>query len=195
VRFDRIQLFVRLLVLAAVGVLHQTVGGLFGALYLFLPMLVALLVSRKGGEGFLAQDGSWLIRVLDWVLAVYSYLLFVTDRFPLPSNDRSTHVAVRLGGAPSVGGALARLVTSLPHAVVLSLLGFASTLIAFAAALLVLATERVPEGLYTFQRDVLGWVTRLLAYHSSLVEAYPPFSLQGNDFTSKPNDPGHSSPA
>ncbi|MFQ5473211.1 MAG: DUF4389 domain-containing protein, partial [Dehalococcoidia bacterium] len=34
-----------------------------------------------------------------------------------------------------------------------------------------------PEGLYNFNLGVMRWEARLLAYHSSLVDPYPPFSL------------------
>jgi hypothetical protein len=50
-------------------------------------------------------------------------------------------------------------------------------LVWFIAALLVVLTESYPEGLYDFQCGVLRWQARLFAYHASLVEAYPPCSL------------------
>jgi hypothetical protein len=71
-------------------------------------------------------------------------------------------------------------VTSVPHAVVLAVLGIASGLVGFVAAIMVLVTERYPEGLQAFQRDVLAWMARLLGYHASLVETYPPFSMEAS---------------
>lgn len=192
--FDRIQLVLRLLVLAAVGLLHQTVGGLFGALYLLLPILTAILIFEKGGPRFLVEDARWLTRVLDWVVAVYAYLLFVTDRFPLPSGDRTVRLVVRSGGAPTAGGALARLVTSVPHALVLAVLGIASGLVGFVAAVAILVTERYPDGLYAFQRDVVAWMARFFAYHASLVETYPPFSFGASDAKPPMNDEGYAPP-
>jgi Domain of unknown function (DUF4389) len=176
--FDRVQVLLRFLVLAGIGLLHQTVCGLFGALYVLLPILAAILISQKNGPRFLSEDGRWLTRVLDWVLAVYAYLLFVTDRFPLPSSARTVRLVVHPGGAPTAGGALARLVTSVPHAAVLAVLGIASALVGFVAAIMILVTERYPEGLHAFQRDVLAWMARFLGYHASLVETYPPFSME-----------------
>src|SRR4051794_16570083 len=83
--FDRTQLLVRMVVLSIIGALHQTAGSLFGALYLVLPIVVGLLIVQKGAARFLSEDGRWLVSVLEWVVSVYAYLLFVTDRFPLPS--------------------------------------------------------------------------------------------------------------
>ena len=176
-RFDRVQLLVRMLVLSVIGVLHQTTGGLLGALYLALPVIVTVLLVQKGRSRFLSEDVRWLVAVLEWVVAVYAYLLFVTDRFPLPSNERAVRVVVRSDATPTAGRAALRLVTSVPHAIVLAILGIAASLIGFVAAVSILLVERYPEALWTFQRDVLAWMTRLFAYHSSLVDTYPPFSL------------------
>lgn len=177
VRFDRIQVLVRLLVLAAIGVLHQTAGGLLGTLYVLVPILVAILVSQRGGRGFLEIDGRRIIAALEWVIAFYGFLLFVSDRLPLPPGDGGVHVAVRPRGAPTMTSALSRLVASLPHAVVLAVLGMASCLVALVAAMAILITEGYPDALHAFQRDVLAWMARLFAYHASLVDTYPPFSL------------------
>ena len=175
--FDRRQLLVRMVVLAVIGVLHQTAGGLLAALYLVLPVVVALLIVQKGGARFLSEDGRWLVSVLDWVMAVYAYLLFVTDRFPLPSSDKDVYVVVRPGQPPTAARALFRLVTSLPHAFVLAVLGVVASVVGFIAALSILVVERYPATLQRFQRDVLSWMTRLFAYHAALVEPYPPFLL------------------
>lgn len=176
-RFARMQLLLRILLLAGIGILHQTLFGIFGALYLVLPVVAVIAISRNGGAGYGRSDARVLIGVLEWVVGFYAYLLFVTDRFPLRAEDRAVRLSIEVTGAPRVGGALARLLTTLPHAVVLGVLGIAAAVGAFVGALMVLVTESCPEGLRTFQRDIVAWIARVLAYHASLVEAYPPFSL------------------
>jgi hypothetical protein len=52
-----------------------------------------------------------------------------------------------------------------------------SGVILLIAAIMVLIQENYPDGLYNFQRGVLRWEARLLGYHASLVEKYPPFAL------------------
>jgi hypothetical protein len=182
-RFDRIQILFRVLWLAAIGLLHQTVGGLFVALYLILPVAAAIAISRNRGTGFGEDDRDSLASVIDWAVSFYAYLLFVSDRFPSPSGDNATRLVVRPSGTPRVGSALARLLMTLPHAIVLCVLGFCAGIVAFAIAVAVLVSETCPEALRTFQRDVIAWVGRALAYHASLVEAYPPFSLTGGERT------------
>ena len=47
--------------------------------------------------------------------------------------------------------------------------------------LTVLFTERIPPSILAFQRGVLRWNARLVAYHASLVEEYPPFALDTDE--------------
>jgi hypothetical protein len=182
-RFERVQVLYRVLWLAAIGLLHQTVGGLFVALYLILPVAVAIAISRNRGTGFGEGDRDALASVIDWTVSFYAYLLFVSDRFPSPAGENATRLVIGPSGTPRVGSALARLLMTLPHAIVLCVLGFCAGLVAFAMAVAVLVSETCPEALRTFQRDVVAWVGRVLAYHTSLVEAYPPFSLSSGEQT------------
>jgi hypothetical protein len=182
-RYDRIQVLYRVLWLAAIGLLHQTLGSLFVVLYLILPGAAAIAVTRNREAGFGEHDRDALVAVIDWAVSFYAYLLFVSDRFPSPTGNNATRLVVRPSGAPRVGSALARLLTTLPHAIVLGILGFCAGLVAFAMAVAVLVSEACPEGLRAFQRDVVAWIGRVLAYHASLVETYPPFSLSGGEPT------------
>lgn len=182
-RYERVQVLFRAMLIIAIGVLHRTVGSVFGILYLFLPILAAISISRNGGAGLRREDTRWFTRVIDWAVSFYAYFLFVIDTFPIRAEDRGAWLSLRANGSPRVGRALARLVTTLPHAIVLCVLGFASAIVAFAMAVSVLATGKCPDGLHTFQRDVVAYIGRVLAYHASLVDSYPPFALTTGDVT------------
>jgi hypothetical protein len=179
--YQREQLFLRVLICISIGIVQQTMGGLFGVLYILLPTLAAILISQRRGRGFLEHDAGWLGSLLDWVVAFYAYMLFVTDRFPLERAARPAHLHVALTSdpthSPSLSDALLRLLTSLPHALVLGLLGLVASVVALLSALFILFTLRVPESLRSFQRDFVSWLGRVLAYHASLVDVYPPFHL------------------
>lgn len=190
-QFDRVQLLLRLLVLAVIGLVHQTAGGLVGFLFLLVPVVVGVLVSQRSGPKFLAEEGRRLVAALDWMIAFYGYLLFVLDRFPLRPGEDAVHVTVRPRGAPTTVSALSRLLTSLPHAVVLAALGIACGLVGLVAAVSIAITEQYPEALFSFQRDVLGYMARLFAYHASLVDTYPPFSLGSGGGKPSSNDGGY----
>lgn len=181
--YDRVQVVVRVLICLSLGIVQQSVGGLFGVLYLVLPTLAAILISQRSGRGYLQQDSGWVTAVLDWVVAFYAYMLFVTDRFPLERPTRPTHLHVTADPArePDLSDALLRLVTSLPHAIVLGILGLVAGLCALIITALVALGARVPETMRTFQRDFVSWIGRVLAYHASLVDVYPPFSFNAHD--------------
>lgn len=190
-RFTRRQLVLRLAILLVLSVFHLPAGGLIGVLYLLLPLLAAILVSRRSHPGFRQSDTLWLTGVLDWVLAFYAYLLFLTDRFPAGPDDRESRLDVSVDGAPTLEAALARLITSIPHVLALLVLGFASFVVWIVAAVAILVSEQYPESLWSFQRDFLAWVGRLLAYHSSLVEPYPPFSMSSGRSSPPSSSVGH----
>jgi hypothetical protein len=114
---------------------------------------------------------------LRWVLALYAYIGILTDRVPSEKPEEIVHFEVQTGGSPTVGSALLRLIYSIPSAFVLALLGFVAGIVWIIAAVMVLVQENYADGLFDFLRGVLRWEARLLAYHSSLVEQYPPFAL------------------
>ncbi len=86
-------------------------------------------------------------------------------------------VDVQPAGSPTVGSALLRLIYSIPSAIVLGLLGIISGFVWLIGAILVFIKQDYPAGMYGFQRGMLRWLARLLGYHASLVDRYPPFSL------------------
>ena len=67
-------------------------------------------------------------------------------------------------------------VKAIPSCLVLALLSIVSTIVSLIAAISILLMERYPMRLWNFQRGVVAWQARLLAYLASLVEPYPPFS-------------------
>ncbi len=176
-RFERPQVFLRILILIIVSIVTGALGWIFGLVYLALPVLAAILVSNRGSERFVEEEGSRLTGWLRWLVAFYAYLIILTDRFPTERPEEIVRFEVRAGGSPSVGSALLRLIYSIPNALVFLLLGIVSAVVWLIAAVMVLIWESYPEGLYSFQRGVLRWEARLLAYHASLVEEYPPFAL------------------
>ena len=176
-KFERSQVFLRILLLIIVSIVTGTVGWMFGLVYLLLPVLAAILVSNRGSQRFIEEEGPRVSGWLRWLVAFYAYLIILTDRFPTERPEEIVRFEVRAGGSPTVGSALLRLIYSIPNAFVFVLLGIVSVAVWLIAALMVLLRESYPEGLYNFQRGVLRWEARLLGYHASLVEEYPPFAL------------------
>jgi uncharacterized membrane protein len=176
-KFERPQVFLRILVAVILSILGGALGWIFGLVYLVLPVVAAIFVSQKGGEKYLAEDGPRVTGWLRWIVAFYAYLGILTDRFPTEKPEEIVRFEVQTSGTPTVGSALLRLIYSIPSALVLSILGIVSAVIWIIAAVMVLVQESYPDGLYNFQRGILRWEARLLGYHASLVEQYPPFAL------------------
>jgi hypothetical protein len=177
-KFERPQIFLRIL-------LWILLGWIVGLAYFVLPIAAAIFISQKGSEKFLEEDGPKMTGWLRWIMAFYAYLAIVTDRFPSEKAEELVKFEVRTSGTPTVGSALLRLIYSIPSAFVLSLLGIVSEVLWVIAAIMVLAQENYPDGIYNFQLGIMRWEARLLGYHASLVEQYPPFALDmGTEGTS-----------
>lgn len=151
-------------------------GGWLGLVYVGFPAAAAILIARKNGERYLGEDGE---RVAGWVgftVALLAYVALLTDE--LPGGGRGTvRVEIDRSGAPTVGSALLRILKAIPSALALALLGLVSAVVWLIAAISILANEHYPESLWNFQSGIVRWEARLLAYLASLVERYPPFSL------------------
>ena len=172
-RFDRVQVVLRVVIIWLVALVGIPFGWI---LYLGFPVLAAVLVSQKDGARYLDEDGPRVRRWLGWVVAVMAYMWQLTDRLPA-AGEEPVRFEVEPSGTPTPGSALLRIVTAIPSAFVLAVLMFVSAIVWVIAAVWILIAETYPESLYGFQRGVVRWTARLLAYLASLVESYPPFRL------------------
>lgn len=187
-RFDRIQLALRLVIAIALGWIGATAGWLGCALFLALPVIAAIAISTRGAPAYLHDVGPSVWRAVSWLLAFWAYMLLLVDRFPT-GEPTAVQIQVRPDARPATGTALLRLVTSLPSALVLAILGCVSWVLFVIGAVTILIDQRVPTWILGFQRGMLGWQARLAAYHASLVDEYPPFSLEADP--TQPGDHAH----
>ena len=174
-RYDRIQLLVRLGITIALGIIGVSQAWLAWLLFFALPVFAACVVSVRGSEHYLAKTGTKLWSGLTWLIELSAYMLLVTDRPPI--DERQVRAELHPTGQPSIGSALARLVMSIPSAVALFFIGIVACLLWLVALFAILFTRTVPRSIGEFLTGYLRWQARLLAYHASLVEEYPPFSF------------------
>jgi len=175
-RFERIQLLIRLMIAIGLGWLGVTFDWLWSVLFFALPLIAAGFISARGADFYLEKTTPRLWSALTWLFAFTAYMLFITDRVPL-NDEHSVRAELQTTGRPSTGRSLARLVTSIPSALVLCLVCVVSALLCFVAFLSILFAGKVPTSIVEFQTGYLRWQARLVAYHASLVEEYPPFSF------------------
>jgi hypothetical protein len=172
-RFDRAQVVLRVVILVLVALIGIPVGWI---LYLGFPALAAVMITQKDGARYLAEDGARVTGWVGWMVTLLAYIWQLTDRLP-GVGEAPVRFDVEPTGMPTVGSALFRIIAAIPSAFVLVLLMLVSAIVWVIAAVWILIDETYPESLFGFQRGVIRWTARLLAYLASLVESYPPFSL------------------
>jgi hypothetical protein len=172
-RFARVHVVLRLAILFVLSwVAHP-----FGLVWLGLPIVVAVLVSQKGGRRYLDESGPAMTGFLRWLVGALAYLALLTDEFP-GAGRGTVRFEIARSGSPTVGSSLLRILTVIPSLVVLAILGLAGAVVWVVSLVLVLVTERYPEGFRRFLLGLVRWEARLLAYLASLVGEYPPFRLE-----------------
>ncbi|KKM75020.1 hypothetical protein LCGC14_1394400, partial [marine sediment metagenome] len=55
-RFERPQIFLRIIIVIIISIVSSAVGWIFGLVYLVLPVLAAIFVSNRGTR-FIEEDG------------------------------------------------------------------------------------------------------------------------------------------
>jgi hypothetical protein len=172
-RFQRAHLLMRLPLLVIVG----WIGHPIGLPWLGLPVVAAILVSRKGGRRYLDEDGPTVTRVLNWILGLVAYLALLTDRLP-GGEGSAPRLQVERSGSPTMDSALLRMLYAIPSLVVLAILALFGAIVWLIAAVSILVSESYPESLWRFLRGIVNWEACLFAYLASLVDRYPPFALE-----------------
>jgi len=175
-RFERTQLFVRLLLALVLGLFGITLGWITVVLYLTLPLLAAIAITTIGTARFSDELAPRIRRALTWLLQLSAFTMLLTDRFPTTA-DPDVRVDMPIGGRPTATTALVRLASSAPSAFVLCFLSVVSGVLWIIGAFSILIAETVPSSILAYQRGLLRWQARLAAYHASLVDDYPPFTI------------------
>ena len=171
--FERAHVFLRIAVLIVIG----WIGHPYGLLWIGLPIVAAILVSQKGGQRYVEENGPTVTRVLGWILGVVAYVGLLTDRLPGP-GEHPVRFQIERSGSPTVRSALLRILYAIPNLIVLAIVGFVGVFVWVVAVISVLADESYPESLWKFLLGLVRWEAHLLAYLASLVDSYPPFTLE-----------------
>jgi hypothetical protein len=176
-KYDRTQVAIRILIVIVLSILAGAIGWIFGALYLAIPVLAAILISQKGAKQYHAESEENMTMWLRYVVAFYAYLGLLTDKLPNEDPRQTLRFDVAPAGEPTAGGVLVRIITAIPHGIVLGLLGIVAGVLVIIAAIIILVGETYPEGIFNFLRGYLRWQVRVYAYLAGLVQEYPPFAL------------------
>jgi hypothetical protein len=179
-RFSRLQLAIRVVAFLALGLVGLSFGMVFLFFYLAFPVFVASrLTDDRQVVRFPEQDRRRVLAVLRWFAAVSAWVGLVADRLPRRSPEETVTLDIDNEGraAPDARSALMRVLTGLPSALFLAILGMIGVLVWLWAALSILFAERVGPNAFRYLVGLQRWSIRLLAYQASLVDEYPPFSF------------------
>ena len=179
-RFDRTLVLLRILLAIVLAWIGITSGWVACALFAGLPLLAAISIARNGAGRYLNEDGPRIWRGLTWLLQLSAFMILLTDTLP-STTHQPVRFELRTTGNPTVGSALLRFITSIPSGIVMCLLGFVAGFLLVIALMFALISAHVPHMLLAYLRGMLRWQTRLVAYHASLVDEYPPFSFDTSD--------------
>jgi hypothetical protein len=174
-RFERIQVLLRIAIWVILGFLSQF--GL-GMIFFAGPIVSAVLIGQKGGAEFHAQHGATYAKVIRFLTGLQAYLFVGVEEIPSWDKPGPATYSYTPSGTPTVGSALMRFIMVIPQAIVLGIVGFVAMILAFVAAVMVLVNESVSHDIWKFQMGMVAWEARVLSYYLSMVEEYPPFSLQ-----------------
>jgi Domain of unknown function (DUF4389) len=171
--FDRAHVALRVALLVVIG----WIGHPLGLLWVGLPVVAALLVSQKGGQRYLDENGPTVTRVMNWILDVTAYVALLTDRLPA-AGQHPVRFEVERSGTPTTGSTLLRILYVIPSLIVFAFLMWIGSIVWVIALVCVLVKGRYPAGLWRFLRGLLRWEACVLAYLASLNDRYPPFTLE-----------------
>ena len=170
-RFQRVHLLLRIGLWIVVTYAFNSVLLLAG------PVISAVLVAQRGDQSFHERYGEIYGKVVAFIMGLQGYMFFASDDFPEWGEGGSLRYDYTPTGEPTVGSALLRIIMVIPHLIALWIIGILALALGFVAAVTVLFSESVPHGIWKFLMGYVAWDARVLTYFLSMVEEYPPFSL------------------
>lgn len=121
----------------------------------------------------------FIVALQRFVLRAGAYVFLLTDEYPAFEGDYPVRYEVDYPERPSRWRLVIwKFITSIPHFIILIVLGIAMLVVVMIAWFAILITGRYPRGLHNFVSGVMRWSTRVNAYFYSLTDEYPPFTLE-----------------
>ena len=170
-RFQRVHLLLRIGLWIVVTYLFNSFLLLAG------PVISAVLVAQRGDQNFHERYGEIYGKGVAFMMGLQGYMFFASDDFPEWGEGGSLRYDYTPTGEPTVGSALLRIIMVIPHLIALWIVGLLALALGFVAAVTVLFSQSVPHGVWKFLMGYVAWDARVLTYFLSMVEEYPPFSL------------------
>jgi hypothetical protein len=167
------------IVLNEVGEVLRTTQTTAGGLVSGLAVATALMIIvRRRYPRWWFDFARELTR---FAYRVGAYLMLLTDQYPSTVDEQAVHLEIDYPDVPHDLNRwlpLVKWLLTIPHYLVLGVLGIGAFFAVVLAWFAILATGRYPRGLFDFVVGVGRWGLRVNAYAFLLVtDRYPPFSL------------------
>jgi hypothetical protein len=118
------------------------------------------------------------VRLIDWQVRAYGYFALLTDTYPAFEADYPIRFSAEYPERVARWKVIIwKIVTAVPHLIVLFFLGIAAIFTVIIGWFAVLFSGHFPKGMHAFVVGVGRWYLRVEAYVLSLRDEYPPFSL------------------
>ena len=164
----------------------------FLRIFLAIPVLIFWAVVSSADRGVIVASWlaiivrgriprwlfSFLVALYRWEYRALSYVLLLADDYPPFEGDYPINFDIRYPERLIRWKVLIwKLITSIPHFIILSFLWIGALLVTILAWFFILFAGRYPQGLFDYVAGVIRWSTRVNAYFLSLTDEYPPFNL------------------
>ncbi len=187
-RLSRLSTFFRLILMIPVLLFLAIIGSwsstdASGDAFAFaLGPLGALVLAHWIVIFLRRRPANWLFDVIvhiqRFTMRASAYILLLTDKYPPFEGEWLLRYEVDRPETLSRWKLLFwKLITAIPHIIILIVLWFVVVVVVVIAWFAVLFTGRFPRGLHGLVEGWLRWNARVTAYIMSLTDRYPPFSL------------------
>lgn len=177
-QFDRLQLLIRVVAFCALGMIGLSFGMVMMFGFVALPAFAAIRLTTRSQADYVQRDGLRIANGLRWFAAISAWAGLITDRLPHETPSETLRVDLTPTAHPTPTTAIVRVLTGIPSAFVLALLGCLGVVVWVWAALSILFVRRVGPGAFAYLVGLQRWSIRLLAYQAALVDDYPPFTFE-----------------
>jgi hypothetical protein len=161
-------------------------------LFLAIPLLIFAYLINSASLGMVwaiwivvalrGRIPRWMfdfqVALIGWQVRAFSYCLLLTDTYAPFEGDYPIRFEAQYPERLSRWKVLFwKLLTAIPHFVVLQFLWIGAYVVLIIAWFAILFTGRFPRGPHGYVAGVVRWSLRVQAYVFSLTDEYPPFSL------------------
>ena len=170
---SRLKALFRLILILPIGVILNLVGGISGAIF---PALVLMLLFRRKYPKWWFDLNVELQR---FSARVWAYFFLLRDEYPSTDEEQAVQLDFEYPDGDNAVNRwlpLIKWLLALPHWIILSVLSIVFLIVVVISWIAIIITGKHPRGLFDFLMGYSRWAARTTAYAFLLTtDRYPPF--------------------